>query len=62
MEFTCITTHNTFKEIDSDEPVGSICFVEGGIRIVQLSNTKLSYRQLTYDRFMKERILPTSKH
>ena len=29
MEFTCITTHNTFKGMDSDESVGSICFVEG---------------------------------
>ena len=25
-------------------------------------NTKLSYRKFTYDRFMKERILPISMH
>ena len=29
MEFTCITFYDTFKGMDSDDSVGSICFVEG---------------------------------
>ena len=28
-EFTYITFYDTFKGMDSDESVGSICFVEG---------------------------------